>query len=67
MMSALWPSCLVHASSARDGAPGILGGRLRDEILDRELFLSLPEARVVLGQWRMHFKFLQSRAMNQGV
>jgi hypothetical protein len=27
--------------------------RLRDELLDRELFLSLPEARVVLDQWRM--------------
>jgi hypothetical protein len=26
-------------------------GRLRDELLDRELFLSLPEDRVVLDQW----------------
>ena len=30
-------------------------GRLRDELLDRELFLSLPEARVVLDQWRMDY------------
>lgn len=28
-------------------------GRRRDELLDRELFLSLAEARVVLDQWRM--------------
>ncbi len=30
-------------------------GKLRDELLDRELFLSLPEARVVLDQWRMDY------------
>ena len=30
-------------------------GRLRDELLDRELFLSLPEARVVLDEWRMDY------------
>ncbi|MGB8853214.1 MAG: integrase core domain-containing protein [Pirellulales bacterium] len=28
-------------------------GRLRDELLNWELFLSLPEARLVLDQWRM--------------
>jgi putative transposase len=27
-------------------------GRLRDELLNRELFLSVPEARYVLDQWR---------------
>ena len=31
-------------------------GKLRDELLDRELFLSLPEARVVLDQWRVDYK-----------
>jgi len=30
-------------------------GRLRDELLDRELLLSLSEARVVLDQWRMDY------------
>ena len=29
--------------------------KLRDELHDRELFLSLPEARVVLDQWRMDY------------
>jgi len=28
-------------------------GRLRDELLNRELFLSLPEARYVLDEWRL--------------
>jgi len=27
-------------------------GRLRDELLDRELFLRVPEARYVLYEWR---------------
>jgi len=30
-------------------------GRLRDELLNRELFLSLPEARYVLDEWREEY------------
>lgn len=30
-------------------------GRLRDEMLDRKLFPSLPEARIVLDQRRMDY------------
>jgi len=30
-------------------------GRLRDEVLNRELFLSLPEARYVLDEWREQY------------
>jgi transposase InsO family protein len=30
-------------------------GRLRDELLSRELFLSLPEARYVLDAWREEY------------
>ena len=29
--------------------------RLRDELLNRELFLSLPEARYVLDEWRVEY------------
>jgi len=32
-----------------------LKGRLRDELLNRELFLSLPEARYVLDEWREEY------------
>jgi putative transposase len=32
---------------------GSLNSRLRDELLDRELFLSRAEARVVLDLWRI--------------
>ena len=34
-------------------------GRLRDEILDRELFLSLSEARHVLDEWREEYNELR--------
>ena len=30
-------------------------GRLRDELLNRELFLSLPEVRYVLDEWRQQY------------
>ena len=30
-------------------------GKLRDELLNRELFLSLPEARYVLDEWRQEY------------
>ena len=30
-------------------------GRLRDELLNRELFLSVPEARYVLDEWREEY------------
>ena len=31
------------------------GGKLRDELLNRELFLSLPEARYMLDEWREEY------------
>lgn len=37
-------------SSAKRSRPWACFGTLRDELLDRKLFLSLPEARVVLNQ-----------------
>jgi putative transposase len=41
------------ASPWENGYVESFNGRLRDELLDRELFLSLPEARFVLDGWRM--------------
>ncbi len=31
------------------------GGKLRHELLNRELFLSFPEARYVLDEWRREY------------
>jgi hypothetical protein len=30
-------------------------GKLRDECLNQEIFYSLKEAQVVIGQWRKHY------------
>jgi len=46
---------IQKASPWENGYVESFNGRLRDELLDRELFLSLPEARVVLDQWRMDY------------
>jgi len=43
------------ASPWENGYVESFNGRLRDDLLDRELFLSLPEARVVLDQWRVDY------------
>jgi putative transposase len=43
---------IQKASPWENGYVESFNGRLRDELLDRELFLSLTEARVVLDQWR---------------
>jgi putative transposase len=46
---------IQKASPWENGYVESFNGRLREELLDRELFLSLPEARVVLDQWRMDY------------
>jgi transposase InsO family protein len=30
-------------------------GKLRDELLDRELFYTLQEAKILIGQWWKHY------------
>jgi putative transposase len=32
-----------------------LNGKLRDELLDREIFYTLTEARVLIERWRRHY------------
>ncbi len=46
---------ILKASPWENGYVESFNGRLRDDLLDRELFLSRPEARVVLDQWRMDY------------
>ena len=43
------------ASPWENGYVESFNGRLRDELLNRELFLSLPEARYVLDEWRQEY------------
>ena len=43
------------ASPWENGYVESFNGKLRDELLNRELFLSLPEARCVLDEWRQEY------------
>jgi len=46
---------IQKASPWENGYVESFNSRLRDELLNRELFLSLPEARVVLDDWRLTY------------
>jgi transposase InsO family protein len=46
---------IQKASPWENGYVESFNGRLRDELLNRELFLSVPEARYVLDEWRTEY------------
>ncbi len=46
---------IQKTSSWENGYVESFNGRLRDELLGRELFLSVPEDRAILDQWRMDY------------
>jgi len=46
---------IQKASPWENGYVESFNGRLRDELLSRELFLSVPEARYVLDEWRQEY------------
>jgi putative transposase len=46
---------IQKASPWENGYVESFNSRLRDELLNRELFLSLPEARYVLDDWRVQY------------
>jgi transposase InsO family protein len=46
---------IQKASPWENGYAESFNSRLRDELLNRELFLSLPEARFVLDDWRVEY------------
>src|SRR3954447_24476464 len=62
--------------AAPGGCPGLTGhargrcgahhrghrGRLRDELLDGEIFYSLQEAKVVIESWRRHYNTVRPHA-----
>jgi transposase InsO family protein len=43
------------ASPWENGYVESFNGKLRDELLNRELFLSVPEARYVIDEWRRNY------------
>ena len=48
-------STFQKASPWENGYVESFNGKLRDELLNRELFLSVPEARFVLDEWRLAY------------
>lgn len=46
---------IQKASPWENGYVESFNGKLRDELLNRELFLGLEEARVVLDEWRLDY------------
>jgi transposase InsO family protein len=46
---------IQKASPWENGYVESFNGKLRDELLNRELFLSVPEARYVLDEWRVEY------------
>jgi len=46
---------IQKASPWENGYVESFNGKLRDELLNRELFLSVPEARFVLDEWRREY------------
>jgi putative transposase len=46
---------IQKASPWENGYVESFNGKLRDELLNRELFLSVPEARYVLDEWRAKY------------
>jgi transposase InsO family protein len=46
---------IQKASLWENGYVESFNGKLRDELLNRELFLSVPEARYVLHEWRQEY------------
>jgi len=46
---------IQKASPWENGYVESFNGKLREELLDRELFLSVPEARYVLDEWRLEY------------
>ena len=41
--------------SLENGYNESFNGKLRDELLDREIFYTLQEAKVLIEQWRRHY------------
>ena len=46
---------IAQGSPWENGYVESAGGKLRDELLNRELFLSLDEARWVIDRWRLDY------------
>ena len=51
---AVRPLCIEPGSSWENGYSESFNGKLRDELLDREVFYTLREAQILVEGWRQH-------------
>src|SRR5476651_1603569 len=47
------------ASPWENGYCESFNGKLRDELLNCEIFYSLKEAQIIIGQWRKHYNTIR--------
>lgn len=59
-MPCYFSGCLP-VSPWENGYIELFNGKLRDELLNRETFTTLEEARVLIEQWRREYKYNQVR------
>jgi putative transposase len=50
---------ITPGSPWEDGYCGSFNGKLRDELLNREIFYTLKEAQVVIEHWRCHYNTIR--------
>ena len=56
-----WTRCRCRHCSSSRGVPGENGyvesfnGKLRDELLDREIFYTVTEAKILIERWRRQY------------
>jgi transposase InsO family protein len=53
---------IERGSPWENGYNESFNGKLRDELLDREIFYSLHEAQVLIERWRRHYNTLRSHS-----
>jgi transposase InsO family protein len=53
---------IAPGSPWENGFIELFNARLRDELLDGEIFYSLNEARIVIESWRRHYNAVRPRA-----
>ena len=54
-----WIDCRSNGSPWENGYCESFNGKLRDELLNGEIFCSLKEAKVLIEQWRRHYNTLR--------
>ena len=58
---------ITPGSPWENGYVESFNARLRDELLDGEIFYSLPEAQIVIESWRRHYNTIRPHVLPRGL